>query len=245
MSFMNKFDKNKKLSYTSDSTFYKKKEAKKMKEYQLEKFLQDPRADVGTGLLVSRGFGFCFVLKQPHRWGKDEKGIPILPFGGIGGKLEEGELPSQSLHREAMEEVGSDVKIIEKGNEFILMDHRSIQKISLSTSLKGEPLPIIIFRSPRAEAGRKPFTNVLIYLGKFLSKEIRPIDDPALIELNSDLLIEIAENPITVEEFQKAGGRITSRIDLPKNGILKPIGTALAAARCLKEGLINEEIIRR
>lgn len=213
-----------------------------MKKYNLEKFLVNPRADVGTGVLVSRGFGFCFVLKQPHRWGKDEKGTPVLPFGGIGGKLEENELPSACVRREAIEEVGSDLEIIEIGKKAILMDQKVIQKISLSTSLEEEPLPIIIFRSPRAEVGRKPFTNVLIYLAKFISKEIQPIDDPALIELNSDLLIKMVKNPITVEEFQKAGGRITSRIDLPKKGFLKPIGTAFAAARCLEEGLINNLI---
>lgn len=216
-----------------------------MEKYQLEKFLRDPKADIGTGILVSRGFGFCFVLKHPHRWSKNEKGVPILPFGGIGGKLEKNELPSECVHREAIEEVGSDVEIIEIGKKAILIDQKTIQKIFLSTFLKEEPLPIIIFRTPRAEVGRKPFTNVLIYLARFISKEIRPIDDPALIELNSDLLIKMLDNPMTVEEFQKVGGKITSRIDLPKNGILKPIGTALAAARCLKEGFINQKIISR
>jgi 8-oxo-dGTP pyrophosphatase MutT (NUDIX family) len=214
-----------------------------MKEYKLEQFLQDPEADLGTGLLVTRGFGFCFTLKQPHRWGKTEEGIPILSFGGIGGKLEPNELPGASLHREAIEEVGSDVKITEHGNDAILMDSDSIQKISLTTELPNEPLPIIIFRSPRAEAGRKPFTNVLIYTGKFTSSEIRPIDDPALIELDAELLLRLAEKPISVREFRQAGGKITSRIELPDEGILKPIGTAIAAARCLKTGVITSRIL--
>lgn len=214
-----------------------------MKEYKLEQFLQDPEADLGTGLLATRGFGFCFTLKQPHRWGKTEEGLPLLPFGGIGGKLEEGELPAASLHREAIEEVGSDVRITEHGNEAILMDSDSIQKISLATDLPNEPLPIIIFRSPRAEAGRKPFTNVLIYTGRFTSGEIRPIDDPALIELGADLLLQLAENPMSVKEFQEAGGKITSRIDLPDDGMLKPIGTAIAVARCLKADLLTSRIL--
>ena len=216
-----------------------------MRKYRLEEFLKDSQADVGTGLLVSRNFGFCFVLKQPHRWSKTKKGEIVLPFGGIGGKLEKGELPSQSVHRESLEEVGSDVEIIETGKEVILIDEESISQITLSTSLKKEPLPVIIFRSPRAEPERKPYTNVLIYLAKFLSKEIKPLDDPALIELNVNLLIRIGESPLTVKEFQKAGGKITSRIKLPENGILKPIGTALAAARCLKKGILTEEIFRR
>lgn len=222
----------------------KHKEDTEMKECKLEQFLQDPQADLGTGLLVTRGFGFCFALKQPHRWGETEEGFQLLPFGGIGGKLEEGESPASSLHREAIEEVGSDVEIAEHGNEAILMDPSSIQKISLTTDLPNEPLPIIIFRSPRAEAGRKPFTNVLIYTGKFTSSEIRPIDDPALIELDAELLLRLAEKPISVKEFQQAGGKITSRIELPDNGILKPIGTAIAAARCLKAGVITPQILK-
>lgn len=215
-----------------------------MKKYLLEHFLNDSQADVGTGLLATRGLGFCFTLKQPHRWGKTEEGISILPFGGIGGKLELNELPGASLHREAIEEVGSDVNITDHhGNGTILMDSESIKKISLATDLSNEPLPIIIFRSPRAEAGRKPFTNVLIYAGRFTSIEIKPIDDPALIELGADLLLQLTEKPMSVKEFQEAGGKITSRINLPNNGILKPIGTAIAAARCLKAGLLTSKIL--
>jgi len=221
----------------------KLKEDTEMKEYKLEQFLQDSEADLGTGLLATRGFGFCFTLKQPHRWGKTEEGISILPFGGIGGKLEPNELPSASLHREAIEEVGSDVNITDHHGNTILMDSESIEKIYLATDLPNEPLPIIIFRSPRAEAGRKPFTNVLIYAGRFASGEIRPIDDPALIELGADLLLQLAEKPMSVNEFQKAGGKITSRINLPNDGILKPIGTAIAAARCLKAGLLTSRIL--
>ncbi len=215
-----------------------------MESYLLEQFLNDSQADVGTGLLATRGLGFCFTLKQPHRWGKTDEGLPSLPFGGIGGKLEKDELPAASLHREATEEVGSDVEIANPGEEIILMDNENIQKIRISTGLQNEPLPIIIFRSPRGEAGRKPFTNVLIYAGKFTSSEIRPIDDPALIELDAELLLQLAERPMSVIDFQKAGGRITSRIDLPNDGILKPIGTAIAAARCLKAGIITSKILK-
>jgi len=221
----------------------KPKEDTEMKAYKLEQFLQDSQSDLGTGLLATRGFGFCFTLKQPHRWGKTEEGFPTLPFGGIGGKLEQNELPAASLHREAIEEVGSDVEIAEHGNEIILMDSDSIQKISLTTDLPNESLPIIIFRSPRAEAGRKPFTNVLIYTGRFTSTEIRPIDDPALIELGAELLLRLAEKPMSIKEFRQAGGKITSRIELPDDGILKPIGTAIAAARCLKTGAITSQIL--
>lgn len=214
-----------------------------MKKYKLEQFLQDPQADLGTGLLATRGFGFCFTLKQLHRWGKTEEGFPILPFGGIGGKLEQEESPADSLHREAIEEVGSDVEITQHGNETILMDSDSIQKISLATDLPNEPLPIIIFCSPRTETRRKPFTNVLIYTGRFTSSEIKPIDEPALIELDAELLLRLAEKSMSVKEFRQAGGRITSRIKLPDNGILKPIGTAIAAARCLKAGAITSQIL--
>lgn len=212
-----------------------------MKSYKLEQFLEDPMADIGTGLLVTRGFGFCFTLKQPHRWGKTEDDSLLLPFGGIGGKLEKLELPATSLHRESIEEVESDVEIIEHGNEVVLMDSDSIEKIFLSTDLPNEPLPIIIFRSPRAEARRKPFTNVLIYAGKFISNEIKPTDDPAIIELDAELLLRLADNPMSISEFYKAGGKITSKIELPDNGFLKPIGTAIAIARCLKAGIISSK----
>jgi len=222
----------------------KPKEDTEMKRYRLEQFLYDPNTDLGTGLLATRGYGFCFTLKQKHRWSKTGEGISILPFGGIGGKLEQNELPGASLHREAIEETGSDVNIADyHGNGTILIDSESTKKISLTTALSNEPLPIIIFRSPRAETGRKPFTNVLIYVGKFISNEIKPIDDPAIIELSADLLLQLVEKPMSVKEFKEKGGKITSRIKLPSNGILKPIGTAIAVARCLKENLLTPQIL--
>jgi hypothetical protein len=212
-----------------------RKERKIKNKYLLEDFLNDPNSDVGTGLLITRGHGFCFTLKQPHRWGKTPEGITLLPFGGIGGKLEKNELPSHSLHREAKEEVGSDVEIISSNGKAILISNEKIEKISLSTKLGQEPLPCIIYKSPKTEPGRKPFTNVLIYGGIFLSNQIFPLDDPAILEIEPELLIEIAERPTSLKEFCQKGGRMISRIEIPSNGILKPIGTAKALYLCLKE----------
>lgn len=204
---------------------------------KLEEFLQDPQADVGTGLLATRGRGFCFTLKQRSRWGTTPDGRSTFPFGGIGGKLEPGESPTTSLHREAIEEVGSDVKILEPSGEVVLMDNDSIRIAPLNTSLEREQLPIIIFKSPRGEPGRKPYTYVLIYLGEF-TDEIQPIDDPALVELNKELLARVVQSPTTLTDFRDAGGTVTSNVDLPPEGILKPVGTAIAAARCLEAGII-------
>lgn len=204
----------------------------------LEDFISDPQADVGTGLVTTRNSGlFCFTLKQKSRWGLDSiTQACILPFGGIGGKVEAGELPAASLHRECIEEVGVDLKISESPDSTLLIDAEKIQEISLTTRIENEPLPRVIFRSPRAESARKPFTNVLIYEGVFLSKEITPIDDPALIELSAELLIQLAKEPMPVCNFKQAGGLITSRIEIPHNGLLKPIGTAFALAKCLESG---------
>jgi len=220
-----------------------RKENSEMKKYSLEQFLNDPCADIGTGLLVTRGSGFCFSLKKTSRWGKNEQGISVLFFGGIGGKLENNELPSHSLHRESLEEVGSDIRIIHSGERAVLMDAESIRVVLMSNNIEKEPLPFMIFRSPRSEAGRKPFTNILTYLGEFSSlKKIRPLDDPALIELNKGLLLETLKKDITVREFKRLGGKIQSRINLPQDGIIKPIGTAIAAVRCVEKETIIEDM---
>jgi hypothetical protein len=75
----------------------------------------------------------------------------------------------------------------------------------------------------------------LIYSGIFLSNQIFPLDDPAILEMGTDLLIEIAEKHTSLKEFHEKGGKIISRIEIPFNGILKPIGTAKALYLCLKE----------
>lgn len=214
-----------------------------MKKIKFETFLEDSAVDLGTGLLASRGDGFCFTLKQPHRWGKDSDGKQILPFGGIGGKLERNELPGASLHRESLEEVDSDVNIFSSSGSCMYMTPNNSEIISLVTDLPQEPLPIIIFRLPRAEAGRKPYTNILIYIGRFTSDSIRPKDDPALIELAPELLLRLMNRPTSIATFQELGGKITSSIEIPSNGILKPIGTAVAAARCIGDTLLFDKVL--
>lgn len=207
--------------------------------YKFEQFLEDPQADSGTGMLIMNGLNFCFTLKQPHRWGRTEAGDILLPFGGIGGKIEKNESPLASLHREALEEVSSDVKVIGSGGRCIMIDQQSLQVINLYSELSNEPLPEIIFRSPRAEIGRKPFTNVLIYRAAFVSDRISPLDDPAILEIDQQLLVQLVDTPMTVAEFKRCGGKINSKINLPEAGLFQPVGTALAIARCLRAGLIT------
>lgn len=84
-----------------------------------------------------------------------------------------------------------------------------------------------------------PFTNVLIYQGEFMSDDVIPIDDPAIIKLKKGLLIKSFKKPISLEEFKKQGGEVISRINLPSDGLLKPIGTAAALARCFCDGLLD------
>ncbi|MEI6191065.1 MAG: NUDIX domain-containing protein [bacterium] len=204
---------------------------------KLEELLNDYNSDYSTGLLIDRGVGFCFTIKKTDRW-IFEKNNTYIPFGGIGGKIEANESPTVALHRESLEEVGSDVIIKSNKSKLILVTNNEIERVNLSTDILGEPLPLIIYKSPHAEIDRKPFTNVIIYSGEFTSNDIQPMDEPAIIEINRDLLLRVVDEKITIKDFKLAGGKIDSRIELPEDGILKPVGTAIATAICIKKGLI-------
>lgn len=211
------------------------------KSYNFREFLLDPRVDITTGVIVSREGRFHFVLLQSGQWKKDEKGRLIMPFVGIGGRVKGGESPIEAVHREAVEEVGVDVKILGQRETIILMNLERIVKIKVKPWK--EELPLIVFRMSSQQPDRKPIINVLIYAAKFTPGEIKPLDNPAIIELDTKLLMNTLKEPMSLEKFRAYGGKIISRIELPENGFLKPIGTAYAVGICLQRKIIDKKFL--
>lgn len=62
----------------------------------------DDLRDISVATILSDGNGCFFVVQPQKRWPEDGR----IPFGCVGGKLLQGELPMETLLREVREELG-------------------------------------------------------------------------------------------------------------------------------------------
>lgn len=192
-------------------------------------------ADMSTAAILRDNHGnFLFAIQKPERWKNKDINTPYIAFGGIGGKLEKDESPDVALLREMQEEIGVNGKILDITETIVFMTPHESTLIE-AASVEGVKKPVIIYRNPQQEAGRKPFTDVWIFAASGDLENAKPMDNPAIIYLDEKLLKEINENEITLEEALKKGAKIKSNIDLPSNGILFALPTPRAISRYFED----------
>ena len=203
-------------------------------------FLNQEDTDISVAMLTIVKNKYCFVIQPPERWGKTEDGRNILFFGGIGGKVENGENVITSLHREAQEEIGCKIEVLSKTDIYNLpiITRENINFIPTVASLQ-TPLPLCIFQNKRSEPDRKNTTNVFIYQAHInYFEEIKPIDNPAIILLPKETLYQM-ENGMDIEKAIYEGAEIFSNIKLPANAVLKPTPTPIAIIKLHQYQLDN------
>ena len=187
--------------------------------------INDPKADLSVAMFAMVGDKLCFVIQPEKRWGKNELGQITLPFGGIGGKVEQGEELLSALARECKEEVGCDCEIVPNQKTFIPIITKNS---TIFTEIKNAPyaLPEFIFKNQKSEPGRKDYTYVFVYRSNLLKPEnMAPLDNPAIIMMKQDLFLKVMSNQITLKEAKEEGAIVNTVITLPEEGILWPTPT--------------------
>lgn len=211
-----------------------------MRFIELENRIQESAAtgkcDIGTGLIAYDNNQLVFTIKQPSRWQKNSEGAYLVAFGGIGGKLEIGETWIDCLQREAMEEVGSQVRILKPEQlPFYVDPDGNTTELEVDEAHE-YTLPLFIFENRRSEDGRPPSTFVVVYEGRFQNTNtLYPLNDPAILWVTSEVLSRMSMGQLSIHpaELTSEQGCITSKIQLPENGVLQPVGTAAVWGKIL------------
>lgn len=189
----------------------------------MDKYINDPEADLSTALVTLTDNWFCFIIQPEDRWWKKDNWDTLIPIWWVWWKLEKWETLEECLKREALEEIGVNIEILEVWKQFLVIDPNQI--VFESNNTENNVTPLFVYRNPRSEKWRKPFTNVFVYLAKLNVKEIKLIDNPAIIELEENILQQIISQEITIEQALHQWWKVKSKINLPQNWILLPLPT--------------------
>jgi 8-oxo-dGTP pyrophosphatase MutT (NUDIX family) len=98
--------------------------------------LAGPGTPRASSLLIAQGGRFLLGCRPPVT----ERGRILLRLTGIGGWAEGEESFSATVHREALEETGSDVRLYEQRRTIVV---RSPEDIA-AAELRGEPAPVAV-----------------------------------------------------------------------------------------------------
>ena len=158
-----------------------------------------------------------------------------LFYAGIGGHVEEGESLVECAHREAIEEIGVDVKLIPSTDTWIVSRNGEAER----TYVCDEPRPMALYRmihpegSPRA--GRA--YHIVIYSSALLQPPGEmPVDEVrGVIALTREQVVRGPDRRPSIAELISEGAEIVALAEsLDFDTVVYPIGSAAALASVLR-----------
>jgi 8-oxo-dGTP pyrophosphatase MutT (NUDIX family) len=184
---------------------------------------------------------FLFVVQEQNEWQNDTQGGLMVPFGGIGGKVEDGENLYEALEREFQEEVATSVQAVSSPFNTALFVRNELQLIQSNELMTLPVRPLFVCLNPYDRPGHKSQTNIFAFACTIPIEDIRPGDNPAVIAVSRSLLKRLVTEVMTVREAEEAGLRILAGIRPPPDAIFM----ALPTPRCLDkylDGLTKQEV---
>jgi 8-oxo-dGTP pyrophosphatase MutT (NUDIX family) len=190
----------------------------------------DAESGVGLALQDDQGCYLFFIAGTRHHCPPGERF-----YAGIGGHRESGESWLACAHREALEEVGTDVDILSAPLTWYIPHHRPARQVEVTD----RPRPLALYQmihppdTPRAGE----VYRIVVYQARLRNVPRNlPVDEVlAIIALTQEQVIRGPERKPTLAELLHEGARIVASAGpLDSHMRLYPLGTAHALTYVLR-----------
>jgi 8-oxo-dGTP pyrophosphatase MutT (NUDIX family) len=189
-------------------------------------------AEAGVGLVLQDANGryLFFIAGTRHSCPPGE-----LFYAGIGGHREPGEDWLACAHREALEEVGTDVHILSAPVTWYMPRHRPPRQVEVTD--RPRPLALYEMIHPPGTPRVGDMYRIVVYQARLCSlpRDLPEDEVLAVIALTQEQVIRGLERKPMLAELLDEGARIVASVEPVHSQIrLYPLGTASALAYVLR-----------
>lgn len=190
---------------------------------------KEAEAGVGLALQDEAGRYLFFLAGTRHHCPTGE-----LFYAGIGGHRETGEDWLACAHREAKEEIGTDVEILSAPVTWYIPQGSSVQQLEVMD--RPRPLAFYEMIHPPDTPRAGELYRIVIYRARLrdVPKDFPPDELLGVIALTAEQVIRGPERRPTLADLVAEGSSVVAGGEMVDRDVrLYPIGTAMALARIL------------
>lgn len=184
-----------------------------------------PHAEIGVGLALRlRTAEYLFFL--PGKRHENGSFNEELFYAGIGGHVEPGEGLLDCGRREALEEIGLEIRYESNNTTFYMDSNKNIRSIEIEDEIR--PLAIYEMIHPKGTPREGRVYHIIIFraLVDREPHDFQEAEVSGVILMNKDQVLK-GKRRATVHEYIQEGARVVGTT-LNNDTILYPIGTAEA-----------------
>ncbi len=191
----------------------------------------DAEAGAGLALQDASGRYLFFLSGSRHRCSPGE-----LFYAGIGGHREAGEDWITCAHREAREEIGTDIEIIAAASTWLVSHHGLVQRVELRD--RPRPLALVEMIHPADSPRAGELYRIVVFRASLCGepKQLPPEEVQGIIALTvSQVIRGIRERPTLLELLTDGAAMVAGHERLDNRVRVYPLGTARALAFLLDD----------